>query len=131
MHHTVINSERGGNGIGLSGTFLVSNATCGSIHEPCTSTFHNECDMGSSILSNLLSHEFGVVHSFQTCSNHCLYPTVGDAASLEDIYITLVAAERKYDWGGGGGGGGAGARGCEATDYLREVFACEGQELGG
>ena len=27
--------------------------------------------------------------------------------------------------------GGAGARGCKAVDYLREVSACEGQELGG
>ena len=27
--------------------------------------------------------------------------------------------------------GGAGARCCEAADYLREVSACEGQELRG
>ena len=39
-----------------------------------------------------------------------------------------VAAERKYEWGGGGG---AGARGCKADDYLCEASACEGQELGG
>ena len=41
-----------------------------------------------------------------------------------------MAAEQKYDRGGGGGGGGAGVRGCEAADYLHKVSAYEGQELG-
>ena len=44
------------------------------------------------------------------------------------------AAEQTYVRGGGGAGGGGGVpgvRGCEAADYPRETYACEGHELGG
>ena len=38
-----------------------------------------------------------------------------------------VAAEQKYNRGGGG----AGVRGSKAADYSCEASACEGQKLGG
>ena len=41
-------------------------------------------------------------------------------------YVIVVAAEQKYDWGGG-----ACVRGCEAADYPCEVSTCEGQKLEG
>ena len=42
-------------------------------------------------------------------------------------WITSVAAEQKYDRGGGGGG--AGVRGREAADYLHKASACKDQKL--
>ena len=46
---------------------------------------------------------------------------------LSDAAIRAVAAEQKYDLGGGGGG----VRGCEAAVYQHEVSVCECQKLGG
>ena len=41
-------------------------------------------------------------------------------------YVIAVAAEQKYDRGGG-----ACVRGCEAADYPCEASTCEGQKLEG